>query len=139
MKLIEITKDMVFVTPEGEPPIRFITQDHDGMINKYNREPKLPREGNLTWTDHDFIDYHATEDGSSFFPVADDWDTTILTIDQEGRTCHVICDTYTMKVHDEDFDYMRDVTDPIDCAFGFVNMILKERGIDITFEVELED
>ena len=138
MNLLEITKDMVFVTPEGETPVRFITQDHDGMINKYNREPKRPREGDSMWTDDHFVDYHAV-DGSSYFPLADDWDTTILTIDQEGRTCHALCDTYTLKVHDEDFDYMRDVSDPIDMAFGFVNMILKERGIDITFEVELED
>lgn len=144
MNLIEMLGKIKF-----PPNVKFVSQDEDGVVNMYHSDPGQ-RSVEQYWTCQCFLRYLEDENGEDIYlPVADDFRTALLMVvdgkvvgaaeplSEQGADAEPKAPTeFTIKLCQEDFDYMMDGMEIAELTAGIVNQILKEQGVDIVFSVE---
>jgi len=128
------------------PNVKFVSQDEDGEINMYHSDP-VQRSADKYWTCKNFICYLQTEYGEDLYlPQAEDFRTALFVV-EEGKVVGLAegCAYYepnqeptefTIKLHQEDFEYLMDTSECAELVVGIVNTILKEHGSNIRFDVD---
>lgn len=144
MNLTELLREIKF-----PPNVKFVSQDEDGVINMYHSDPEQ-RSVEQYWTCQCFLRYLEDEDGEDIYlPLADDFRTALLVVvdgkvvgaadplsEDDANTEPKEPAEFTIKLCQEDFDYMMDGMEVAELTVGIVNQILKEQGVDIVFAVE---
>ena len=143
MKLLELLQNVVFPAD-----VKFVSQDEDGVINTYDSDP-LDRSTTRYWTCRNFIGYLMNADDEDIhLPLAEDYLISLLVV-VDGKVVGLAdgCayappkepTEFTIKLSQEDFEYMHDGLEIAELTAGIVNQILKEQGVNITFSIEEND
>lgn len=144
MNLTELLREIKF-----PPNVKFVSQDEDGVINMYHSDPEQ-RSVEQYWTCQCFLRYLEDKYGEDIhLPLAEDFRTALLVVvdgkvvgaaeplsEQDADVEPKAPTEFTIKLCQEDFDYMMDGMEVAELTVGIVNQILKEQGVDIVFAVE---
>lgn len=144
MNLIELLREIKF-----PPNVKFVSQDEDGVINMYHSDPEQ-RSVEQYWTCQYFLRYLEDKYGEDIhLPLAEDFRTALLAVvdgkvvgaaeplsEQDADVEPKAPTEFTIKLCQEDFDYMMYGMEVAELTVGIVNQILKEQGVDIVFAVE---
>lgn len=136
MNLYELLKDVVF-----DDDVKFVSQDLDGVINTYNDHPSEFFTDDY-WTSRNFIGYLQDSNFEDMvFDVAVDSRYALLPV-VEGKVQYAlpedVAGKVTINLTDSDFEYLMDELEVAEMILGTVNQILKERGVNIKFDVNFE-